>query len=1489
MDPVKVEILMAGNLSKGMDDATTKAGLLDASLKRLAITAGGVFTMQKAVEFVRTIMDVRSEIESLSISFETLLGGSKDLAKQFFGELKDFAIQTPLMLNDLASGAQTMLGFNIDAEKVIPTLKQIGDISMGDSERFKSLTLAFSQMSATGKLMGQDLLQMINAGFNPLTIMSERTGKSISQLKDEMSAGAISSEMVAQAFADATAEGGKFHGMLEKQSKGLKGQISNLKGAIDDMFNSIGEQSGGLLTGGVEMATSLVKNYEEVGKAILTLVSIYGAYRAALIATILVQKAAAFAENIRLVMMFRRELGLMTAAQQAFNMTAIANPYILLATAIMGVVAATAIYTDGCKGAAEETERVTEREKEQSDALADKKNKIEECISAIQNENTTQQDKEEQLQSLKKLMPSVFGQYKTEKDLIDHLTEARAAYNAELREEKNLKGVGNLKADQQRLAELRRYKQLWDKNMKNGGRDMNGQEKAELDKLGDKYRSQTNSSKDHWWQSFSTGIENMINHTSSTIWKDTQQVRTDLHNKFIGNLNTMNEDEANKTISFYQKSISQANKEGKKLILLPGESVATSVGELQNRIGTATSRMKAIHENASKDFMKDAKKAWTHAQNEVKNVIAGRNNRKLYPDEASYQAALSKARENEKKAKSSYENDGGDTSKRTKTKKTKGLTAAEKKNISKAESDDRRRQIAENARKLAATEKQSEFDIRQAKISAMEEGLDKELATVQLNYDKLIEANKQREAEWVAELQKSSDLSFEQAHPKWKKQGLERPKITSGDLSEDQKTYLKQYTEAAGLYQTKATADLYKNLLEQYQTYEQQRQSIAEKYAKQRALIEKGKDEKGNDLSREVKDSALAEIAKKEKNEIRQVNDTELGEMDKDNQLLVSLFSETSEKSVAEIQKIIDKIKLLLDYLSAAKDEKGTAVIKDKDGKPLRSISENDVVKLGFSPEQLKTLGESPEKLKALVEQYNKLKQDVLSKNPFKALANSVSDLFKKGTDDKDNSLEKKVSKLGKSASEAADMVGSLAGQFSEMFEAMGNDSMAQAASDVQDVMSTVSNIGKGFAEGGLIGGIAAAAGEAIGYITKAFQANAVHKAALEKIMQETIAQQRAYNLLLKEQNLEYEKAETIFGTDSYGKAANAVTVMKDAYADLRKEIEGTAEQQEKFAKKDYGNKWLNSIFNSNYSTLKDAYSGLADIEIKTGHKKTGLFGWGKGKDTYSSILDVYPELIDSAGTFKRELAESIMNSLEFADNDKEALQYIIDLYDQAEDAWQEVKDYFTDVFGDLGSTLSSALVDAFRNGTDAGKKFVDSVTKMLETLAEQMIYTVTIAPYLEKAQKDMLGIMKNNELTKEQKFENYVSILDGMTDGILSQQSTYNSLLEKYKEIAEEKGIDLWKKDSTSQTGKNGAYATASQESITKVEGLYTSMLIHEASIDINVENVSENLLTALNHLKKIEANTASCSESLEKISEDMATMKNDISTLKRDGIKTR
>lgn len=1487
MKAVEVELLMKGNLSQGMLDAQTKANLLDESLKRVGMTIGGVFTAQKAMEFVKTMIDVRQEVENLIISFETLLG-SKDKATQFFSELSEYAVNTPLMLNDLAGGAQTMLAFNIEAEKVIPTLKQIGDISMGDRDRFNSLVLAFSQMSATGKLMGQDLLQMINAGFNPLATISEKTGKSIGQLKDEMSAGAISSEMVAQAFADATAEGGKFHGMLDKQSKGLKGQISNLEGAIDNMFNAMGEKSEGILTGSVEVASELVKNYEAVGKALMSLVAVYGSYKTALIATLAVQKAASFVENIRLVAMFRKELGLATAAQQAFNITANANPYVLLATVILSAAAALAIYSKNCSAAADEAQRAADREKEQTDAINDKKEAIEKCISTITDENLAELDRLEALEKLKKLMPSVFEKYKTEKELIDKLTEARREYNEELREERNLKGEGNLKADQQRVADLKKYLELRKQYYKTGRLNMSDSDYNLYQNLDKKYNKEVRNVRGTF-QTFNSAIESLIKASEGTVWKDVQQVRTDNHNKFMAKLNSMNAETAQKTINFYKNCISSANKQGKKLVQLPGESVATSVDELQNRIKSATARMKSIHENASKDFMKDAKTAWTNAQKEVNKVIKNRNNRSLYPDEASYLAALRKARDEEKKAKANYEAAGGDTSKKTKKTKNTGLTPQEKANIKAAEQEEKGRQVEAAQRKQEASEKQTAFDLKQAEIDGLQEGFDKELETINLNYDKLIEANRLRQQEWVDELQNISDLSFEQAHPDWKKQGLKRPTVTMDDLSADQKNYLKQYTEAANAYKQNSEAKLYQNLLAKYQDYEEQRKSISEKFAKDRAQIEKAVDAEGHPIGEDVKERALAELAKQERAALKSVDEAQLTELGKENKVLVDLFADTSEKSVAEVQKIIDRIKVLMDYLRGTKDAEGTAVIKDGNGRTERRITQKDMAGLGFSPAELKALEKSPEKLKALTEQYEKLKKEVLGKNPFRALADAVGELFKHGEDGEKKGLEAKLKRLGESAAASAEMVGDLAGRLSEMFAATGNDGMAEAMDAVQGVMTSVSNIGRGFAEGGVVGGVAAAAGEAIGWVTKAFQASARHKAALEKIMEEVTAQQREYNLLLMEQNLELEKAQTIFGTDTYGKAANAVRVMKDAYAGLKAEIAGTAEQQKKFGYLDTGNAFWNKIVNKGYSELKDAYSGLADIEIKTGHKKTGLFGWGKGKDTYSSILDVYPELIDSAGNFNRELAESIMNSREFAKNDKEALQYIIDLYDQAEEAWKSVKDYFEGVFGDLGQTLTDALVDAFKNGTDAGKAFADSLTGMLEKLAEQMIYTVTIAPLLEKAQEEMLDVMKREDLTDEEKFGNYVRILDDMTDNALSQQGTFNALLEKYRQMAKEKGLDLWQGDSTTQTGKSGAYTTASQESITKLEGLYTAMLVHETNIDTNVENVAGSMQTALGHLKRIDTNTGECSETLKLMRKDMRDMKDDLTTLRRDGIKTR
>ena len=188
------------------------------------------------------IMAVKSaaKFEQYQVAFKTMLG-SGDKARKMLGDLKTFAAKTPLQLSDLAQGAQTMLAFNISAEKILPNLKMLGDVALGDAEKLKSLTLSFSQVQSKGRLQGDDLRQMINVGFNPLQIIAEKTGLSMGYLQEAMSAGAISADMVTHAFKVATSEGGKFFNALKDQSLTTTGSISTLLDNIESMAAAFGE------------------------------------------------------------------------------------------------------------------------------------------------------------------------------------------------------------------------------------------------------------------------------------------------------------------------------------------------------------------------------------------------------------------------------------------------------------------------------------------------------------------------------------------------------------------------------------------------------------------------------------------------------------------------------------------------------------------------------------------------------------------------------------------------------------------------------------------------------------------------------------------------------------------------------------------------------------------------------------------------------------------------------------------------------------------------------------------------------------------------------------------------------------------------------------------------------------------------------------------------------------------------------------------------
>lgn len=307
---------------------------IDGSIRNIGASIAAVFTVQKAGEFIKKMVAVRGEIESLEKSFGILAGTVQ--GKKLFEEIKDFAVKTPMTMPALAKGAQTLLAFNYEAEKVMPILRAIGDISMGNEQKFNSLVLAFSQMSSTGKLMGQDLLQMINAGFNPLAVISEQTGKSIGELKEEMAAGAISSEMITKAFMDATSEGGKFNGMLEQQSKGIEGSLSNLEGAIQDMFNELGQKSQGVITNSIQNVTALVQNYDKVGRVIVELIAIYGTYKAAVITLSTIENLRYQATLAQMAGMTKMQAitDILRTKTEALNIAMAKNPYVLIAAGV---------------------------------------------------------------------------------------------------------------------------------------------------------------------------------------------------------------------------------------------------------------------------------------------------------------------------------------------------------------------------------------------------------------------------------------------------------------------------------------------------------------------------------------------------------------------------------------------------------------------------------------------------------------------------------------------------------------------------------------------------------------------------------------------------------------------------------------------------------------------------------------------------------------------------------------------------------------------------------------------------------------------------------------------------------------------------------------------------------------------------------------------------------------------------------------------------
>lgn len=348
LDSIKLKSLEAKNaLKETFNFSSFKSGLMS--------IPGMAFLMNPATLIgagIGAVSQLGAQAESTAVAFKILVGDEKK-AGAMLKEISEFASRSPFGKMELARGAQQMLNFGVSTEKVLPLMEQLGNISGGNKERFASLSLVMGQVSSAGYLMGQDLYQFVNAGFNPLQELSEMTGKSISDLRDMMSKGQITAENVAQAIAHATGEGGKFHGMMEAKSQTLEGKLARLKGkaiesaeklaqSINTPLNEAVEQIIVIIptiTNGLQMVFSaigacikfVVKFKTELailGGVVLGIFTIWKVYNAALAAYLVVSKLCQAATVI------------WTTVQWALNAAMTTNPIGFVITAVVALVAA---------------------------------------------------------------------------------------------------------------------------------------------------------------------------------------------------------------------------------------------------------------------------------------------------------------------------------------------------------------------------------------------------------------------------------------------------------------------------------------------------------------------------------------------------------------------------------------------------------------------------------------------------------------------------------------------------------------------------------------------------------------------------------------------------------------------------------------------------------------------------------------------------------------------------------------------------------------------------------------------------------------------------------------------------------------------------------------------------------------------------------------------------------------------------------------------
>lgn len=1314
----------------GKEVVATNEGIAISWKKALAVIGGVSALKALGSEMIR----VRGEFQSIQTAIETMVG--KDVAGQLIPQIKELAKISPLTMSDIVGAEKMMLGFNIQAEDTIKYMKAISDISMGESGKFNSLTLAFSQMSAAGKLMGQDLNQMINAGFNPLQQISEKTGKSIATLKEEMSKGAISAEMVQQAFIDATSAGGKFYNMSENASKTINGQLSMMQDAMDAAFNELGQKSEGVIMKGIQMTTSLIENYETVGKVLVGLVATYGAYRTAVMLATMATSKHTIAEvaltNARV---------LARKAQLALNAAMLTNPYVLLATAVIGLGAAMWALHDSTTAAEKAQKRYNDTLDKQDEKEKEHKKNIESLIAIIQNNNKAEGERLSAMEALKNEYPNIFNKYLTETEFLKKILEYKRLIADEDNKRANVTDEEQLRLE---TLKLREYEQ----------RKKEGVALIDMDGNG-------------WGE---TNIDDAIKAQLEIVNKAKAKVAQYGVNSYLSGIKNLASSDITSTIQDITLSLQALGKSGDDAIAvvasLGGEFSKSQLNSIKAALETEE-KVRSGEKKAGSDWVADAKKEYEKALSDLKTFET--NKTQLTKEE--YERRRKELKDKADVAEKKYKDLGGIT----------GSSLTKQENQAKKETEKLRKQqegirsqndkISEIERKQAIQRKRQakdmEMEISQSEIDAMTEGAEKKRMQRELDNRKEIQSlERQKEDMIQAVIQAEKEIFDAQEelkakeNNKYQKKTFDSSKVDTGKISSIWDTIIENTSKKQLDDKIREQEVSWNEYLIKFGNYQQKRLAIIEKYDK--AIKEAGTAGDVAILMKE-KANALDDFDNSVKNSTT---------------LMGQLFVDASQKSVNEIQGIIEKAELLMQYLAAIKDEQGNAQIGGK------TVSKKDILGLGISDNTLQNLELSTDQVEALRDAIDRLKGELGGKSPFKLFETQVKQATDKIAQGSKKNIVQGISEIGSAVTQFTPAISQFGQDLGTIF---GNDDLGNKIAGISDALGGVGQTAMGVGQimsGDIVGG-AMSAVSGISSVVKALDGLfGADYSRYNEMKSQYEALDSVWDTLIDKKK-EYIKMS--YGDEAYKVGKEAETLIKQQTQRYYELLNGLRQSGSSIGSSSLGKRIEKRLSKKDWDRISGAV--------------------GESVTNAESLLNL------SAEQLKEVLADpklvSVLNTV-----NGDFVKYIQDIVngsEKLEDIQNQVKEQLTQVSFD---SVFDNFVDTLMDMDSSAKDFANNFER-----------------YMQKA---MLTTMLGNKYKAElQKWYDAFAAANDNKTGI--SEEDYKKLQEQWNDIVTDavkerdklKELLGWTSESSSQDSTKRGFEAMSQDTGEELNGRFTALQI--------------------------------------------------------------